>query len=324
MIAADPPPRLDKALARDVPPDANLSRSRLVRLIARGAVTRAGDSVTDPTARPVAGDVYEVTIPAVASTHLEAADIPLRIVYEDADLVVIDKPAGMVVHPGPGNAGGTLVNALIHRYGTTLPQVGDAARPGIVHRIDKDTSGLLVVARTDRAHQVLSRQFAEHMVERRYLAVCHGVPDNGDPRLRGLAGVSVQGGGIRIATCLARHPTDRQRQAVSARGRHAVSHMRMLEAFDAAALVECRLETGRTHQIRVHLAYLGHPLVGDPVYGPRRRMPQAAHGAEVANGLGRQALHAASLGFRHPDGRMLSFDSALTEDLTRLVEAVSR
>jgi 23S rRNA pseudouridine1911/1915/1917 synthase len=324
VIAADPPSRLDKALARDVPAEAHLSRSRLARLIANGAVRHDGGAATDPTAQPHEGEIYNIVLPEVARTDMTPAAIPLDVVYEDADLAVIDKPAGLVVHPGPGNAGGTLVNALIHRYGASMPQVGDVARPGIVHRIDKDTSGLLVVARSDRAHHELSRQFADHTVERRYLGFCHGVPDMGDPRLRGVAGVAEEPGGFRIVTHLARHPTERQRQAVSARGRHAVTHVRVVRRFEAASLIECRLETGRTHQIRVHLSHVGHPLLGDQVYGRRRKMPQGAQGAEVANGLPRQALHAATLGFRHPDGRILQFESALPADLSHLLGALSR
>jgi 23S rRNA pseudouridine1911/1915/1917 synthase len=324
VIAADPPPRLDRALARDVPAEAHLSRSRLARLIACGAVSRGGTPVTDPTARALVDDAYDIVLAEEAAPEMTPAPIALTVVHEDADVAVIDKPAGLVVHPGPGNAEGTLVQALLHRYGAAVEQVGDAARPGIVHRIDKDTSGLLVVARTVRAHHALSRQFAEHTVERRYLAFCHGMPDMGDPRLRGVTGVAEEPGGFRVATHLARHRTDRQRQAVSARGRHAVTHVRLLRRFGAAALVECRLDTGRTHQIRVHMSHVGHPLIGDQVYGRRRRMPQAAPGAETANGLRRQALHAAALGFYHPDGRMLRFESALPPDLAQLLEALSR
>ena len=308
-----------------MPDDAHLSRSRLSRLIGEGAVTLDGAPVTDLTRTPGEGEVYEIAVPEPVATDMAPADIPLVVVHEDEDLVVIDKPAGMVVHPAPGSPGGTLVNALLHRYGDALSAVGGVARPGIVHRIDKDTSGLLVVARTDRAHRTLAEQFAAHAVERTYAALCHGVPDAGNPRIRGLAGVTAEPAGLRVATGLARHPTDRQRQAVRAGGRPAVTHVRVERAFGAAAaLLECRLETGRTHQIRVHMAYTGHPLIGDPVYGGRRRMSASAAGAQVANAFGRQALHAATLGFRHPDGRGLRFTSPLPSDIRELLAALSR
>ncbi|CAN0603626.1 unnamed protein product, partial [Ectocarpus sp. 12 AP-2014] len=204
-----------------------------------------------------------------AEVKTVAEDIPLAIVYEDDDLIVVDKPTGMVVHPAPGSPSGTLVNALLHHFGGKLSGVGGEKRPGIVHRIDKDTSGLLVVAKSDAAHHGLAAQFADHSLERSYLAVCHGVPDIGDPRLAGVKGVGFeQGGIIRITTQLARHKTDRQRQAVLFQnGRHAVTRLRLAETFGtSAALISCKLETGRTHQIRVHLAHIGHGLIGDPVY----------------------------------------------------------
>ncbi len=210
--------------------------------------------------------------------------IPLDIVFEDDDLIVVNKPAGMVVHPAPGSPSGTLVNALLAHCGDSLSGVGGAKRPGIVHRIDKDTSGLLVVAKSDRAHDGLADQFADHTVERVYKAVCHGVPDAADPRLRGIRGVSFEEGNtLRITTHLARHKTDRQRQAVLFHGgRHAVTRVRVSQVYGqpaAAALLECWLETGRTHQIRVHLAHVGHALIGDPVYGGRRKLSVKAIGA---------------------------------------------
>jgi 23S rRNA pseudouridine1911/1915/1917 synthase len=328
-IGEDPPPRLDKALARDVPEAAALSRSRLARLIAEGAVRVAGRVETEATARVAAGDVVEIVVAAAAESHLEAQEIALVVVWEDDELIVIDKPAGMVVHPGPGNADGTLVNALIHHCGPTLAGVGGQKRPGIVHRIDKETSGLLVAAKTDRAHQGLSEQFAAHTVERHYMALCHGVPDKGDPRLRGVAGVSFEAGGIlRIDANLDRHRADRQKQAVTRHGgRHAVTRVRVEEAFGAppaCALVDCWLETGRTHQIRVHLAHAGHGLIGDPVYGGKRRLSEKALGAAAAaagNAFPRQALHAATLGFVHPvTGEDLRFESPLPHDMADLVE----
>lgn len=325
-IGANPPPRLDKALARDVPEEAHLSRSRLAKLLAEGAVSRDGATVTDAKAKVAEGEVYEIAVEEAAEVATRAEVIPLAVVWEDADLIVIDKPAGMVVHPAPGSPSGTLVNALLHHFGGNLSGVGGEKRPGIVHRIDKDTSGLLVVAKSDAAHHGLARQFAGHTAEREYLAVCHGVPDQGDPRLKGMRGVSFEPGGIvKVTTRLARHKTDRQKQAVLFEGgRHAVTRLAVAEAFGShAALVKCRLETGRTHQIRVHAAYIGHALVGDPVYGGRRRLPSGAPGADLAAAFPRQALHAATLGFDHPvTGERLRFESFLPADLSGLVAAL--
>ena len=327
-IGEDAPSRLDKALAAAVPEEAALSRSRLMRMIAEGAVSRGGVAVTDPKAKVAAGDIYLIRLDPAASVDTLAEDIPLTVIWEDADLVVIDKPAGMVVHPAPGSPSGTLVNALLAHCGDSLSGIGGERRPGIVHRIDKDTTGLLVVAKSDRAHHGLARQFEEHSVNRRYLAVVHGVPHAGDPRLRGLRGVSFEAGGImKIATGLARHKTDRQRQAVLwEAGRHAVTRARAMEDFRGqAALVECWLETGRTHQIRVHLAYAGHGLVGDQTYGGKKRLSEKVMGvgAVTGNGFPRQALHAATLGFVHPvSGEALEFTSPLPEDMARLIEAL--
>ena len=325
-IGEEAPARLDKALAAAVPEEASLSRSRLARMIAEGAVSRDGLAVTDQKARVAAGEVYTLRLdPAEEIATLPEA-IPLTVVWEDADLIVVDKPVGMVVHPAPGTPSGTLVNALLHHCGDALSGIGGAKRPGIVHRIDKDTSGLLVVAKTDRAHHGLARQFEDHSVTRRYLAVVHGVPQASDPRLRGLRGVTMEAGGvIRIATNLARHRTDRQRQAVVwEEGRHAVTRVRVVEAFaDQAALVECWLETGRTHQIRVHLSYAGHGLVGDQTYGGRRKVAGKVAGAEMANLFPRQALHAATLGFDHPvTGERLEFAAPLPDDMEGLVAAL--
>jgi 23S rRNA pseudouridine1911/1915/1917 synthase len=327
-IGAAPPPRLDKALARDVPEVAALSRTRLARLLAGGHVRVDGAVATDPKARAVAGALIEIDVPMAAAVETPAEAIALDVLHEDDDLIVVNKPAGMVVHPAPGTPRGTLVNALLHRCGDTLSGVGGELRPGIVHRIDKDTSGLLVAAKSDRAHHGLAAQFARHSVERAYLALVHGRPDAADPRLRGVRGVAVEPGEvIRIATGLARHRTDRQRQAVVFDGgRHAVTRARVLESFGtppAAALLDCRLETGRTHQIRVHMAHAGHGLVGDVVYGGRRRpaagaLPAAALSALVA--FPRQALHAAVLGFVHPvSGQALRFEAPPPPDLARLL-----
>ena len=322
-MRADPPARLDKAAARDVPPEAHLSRSRLARLLEEGRV-RVNGHVAGAKDRAAEGDEVAVDVPEAVEPDTVAEAIPLTVVHEDADLLVVDKPAGMVVHPAPGTPSGTLVNALLHHLGGDLSGVGGAKRPGIVHRIDKDTSGLLVVAKSDAAHHGLAAQFAAHTAERRYLAVCHGVPDAGDPRLRGLRGVSWEGATLKLATNLARHRTDRQRQAVTWEGgRHAVTRVEVVEPLGAAALVACRLETGRTHQIRVHMHYAGHGLIGDPVYGGTRRMPAGQPGAAAAQAFPRQALHAETLGFEHPvTGARMRFRADWPEDMERLIRAL--
>ncbi|NNL34696.1 MAG: RluA family pseudouridine synthase, partial [Silicimonas sp.] len=300
--------------------------SRLMRLLAEGAVSRAGVLVTDAKATPTEGEIYEIAIDDAVEVETRPEAIPLSIGYEDADLIVVDTPAGMVVHPAPGTPGGTLVNALLHHFGGDLSGVGGEKRPGIVHRIDKDTSGLLVVAKSDAAHHGLATQFADHSIERRYQALCYGVPSPADPRLRGVPGVSVEPGAIiKITTMLARHRTDRQRQAVMFQGgRHAVTRMSVIETFsDHAARLECRLETGRTHQIRVHAAHIGHGLIGDPVYGGRRKLSASATGADAARTFQRQALHAATLGFRHPvSSAFLRFESAIPDDMQTLLSAL--
>lgn len=330
-IGENPPDRLDKALARDVPEAAALSRSRLARLIAEGAVTRSGNPVTDLKARVAAGETYAIDPGAPEDVATAAEAIPLKVVWEDDDLIVIDKPAGMVVHPAPGSHSGTLVNALLHHCGETLSGIGGERRPGIVHRIDKDTSGLLVAAKSDRAHHGLAAQFEAHSVARRYLAVVYGLPEVSDPRLHGVRGLTFEPAGVvRIATNIARHRTDRQRQAVTDHGgRHAVTRFRVLGWFGAppaASLVECWLETGRTHQIRVHLTHAGHALIGDPVYGGRRKLSPAAvgeAGVAAAAAFPRQALHAASLGFDHPvTGEWLEFESPLPADMEALIAAL--
>ncbi|MCT4608523.1 MAG: RluA family pseudouridine synthase [Pelagimonas sp.] len=332
-IAASPPPRLDKALARDVPAEASLSRTRIARLIEDGAVKRGTEVLTNPKIKLSEGDEIEITVPEAQEYDVRPQDIPLEIVFEDDDLIVIDKPAGMVVHPAPGSPDGTLVNALLHHFDGRLSGVGGEKRPGIVHRIDKDTSGLLVVAKSDKAHHGLAKQFEKHTARRAYLAVVYGVPDLADPRLMGTKGVSKgQHGELTVTSGLARHKTDRQKQAVyfDGQGRHAITHARVLERFGApacASLVECRLETGRTHQIRVHMAHAGHALVGDPVYGGRRKVPTKAlspEGFEQISGFDRQALHAAELGFRHPvTGEDHLFHAAVPEDMQRLIEALA-
>lgn len=328
VIADNPPKRLDKALSRDVPVKASLSRTRLAKLIAEGSVRLNGMVVTDPKHKVAGGEVVTIIVPVAEESHIGPEDIPLEVIWEDDDLIVINKPAGMVVHPAPGTPNGTLVNALLHHCGDTLSGVGGMKRPGIVHRIDKETSGLLVVAKTDAAHQGLAAQFEAHTVERYYRAVCYGVPDANDPRLRGVRGVNFEPGNImKVTTHLARHKTDRQRQAVLFEGgRHAVTRVRIVEPFGApavACLVECWLETGRTHQIRVHMAHAGHGLIGDPVYGGRRKLAEKAigvKGAAAAKAFARQALHAAVLGFEHPvTGEGLRFEAPLPADMAQLI-----
>ena len=297
--------RLDRALAGAVP---TLSRERLKSLIAAGQVRRGDTAVRDPAAKARAGDEFEISVPAPRPAHNEAQDIPLVIVFEDEHLLVVDKPAGLVVHPAAGNLDGTLVNALLHHCAGRLSGIGGVARPGIVHRIDKDTSGLLVVAKTDRAHEGLAAQFAKHSIDRRYLAIVGGRPNP-------------PSGSVDAA--LARSVHDRKKMAIvgDGRGKRAVTHYRLLQPLADAALVECRLETGRTHQVRVHMSSLGHGLLGDPVYG--RAKP--AH-RELLKRLGfeRQALHAAGLGFIHPiHSHALAFESEIPTDMQELFNKLS-
>jgi 23S rRNA pseudouridine1911/1915/1917 synthase len=290
--------RLDRALAEAVP---TLSRERLKVLINAGQVTQAGAAVRDPSRKSRAGENFLVAVPAPAPAHNEAQDIPLVVAFEDAHLIVVDKPAGLVVHPAAGNLDGTLVNALLHHCGGSLSGIGGVARPGIVHRIDKDTSGLMVAAKTDRAHEGLAKQFAAHSIDRRYRAIVNGRP------------VPASGS---VDAPLARSAANRKKVAIVAGGKRAVTHYSLLQPLRDAALVECRLETGRTHQVRVHMASLGHALLGDPVYG---RTKQAHRGVIETLGFRRQALHAARLGFIHPiTGNALSFDSAMPRDMQEL------
>lgn len=306
-----------------------LSRTRIARLIESGAVRVAGQVVRDPRHVAQEGMQIDIEVEAAAESHIRPQEIALDVVFEDDALIVVNKPAGMVVHPAPGSPDGTLVNALLAHCGDDLSGVGGMKRPGIVHRIDKETSGLLVVAKSDAAHHGLAAQFAAHKVERYYQAFVYGVPDANDPRLRGVKGASFEPGNIlKLTTQLARHKADRQRQAVLFQGgRHAVTRARTVARFGAPpviALMECWLETGRTHQIRVHLTHAGHGLVGDPVYGGQRKIAKAALPEQVADALRRfprQALHAAVLGFQHPiSGEMLRFKAALPDDMAALLQ----
>jgi 23S rRNA pseudouridine1911/1915/1917 synthase len=295
--------RLDRALASALPA---LSRERVKALISSGGVTGPAGLVRDPAVKALAG-AYQVTVPEPTPAHNEAQDIALEITYEDEHLLVVDKPAGMVVHPAAGNFDGTLVNALLHHCAGQLSGIGGVARPGIVHRIDKDTSGLLVVAKTDVAHEGLAAQFAKHDIHRLYLAITSGIP------------IPVAG---TIDAPLARSPANRKKIAVVAegRGKRAVTHYRIVEPLKGAALTECRLETGRTHQVRVHMASIGNPLLGDPVYG--RTRPEHRELLKRLN-FQRQALHAAELGFVHPVTRLkYTFKSALPSDIQELFGAL--
>ena len=295
--------RLDRALAEALP---SLSRERLKTLIKGGRVADASGAVLwDPSAKAAAPATIEVRLPAAAPAHNVAQDMDLVIAFEDEHLIVVDKPAGMVVHPAAGNLDGTMVNALLHHCAGQLSGIGGVARPGIVHRIDKDTSGLIVAAKHDKAHEGLAKQFAAHSIDRRYLAIATGrpLPANGT-----------------VDAALGRSSTNRKKMAVVAegRGKRAVTHYRTIEPLKNATLVECQLETGRTHQVRVHMAHIGHPLVGDPVYG-RAKKPLS----EVlkARNFVRQALHAAHLGFIHPvTGNRIALDSTLPQDMRELID----
>jgi 23S rRNA pseudouridine1911/1915/1917 synthase len=296
--------RVDRALAVLVP---TLSRERIKALISTGQVTLDGALARDPAVKAREGAGYTLSIPTPATAHNEAQDIALDIVYEDEHLLVVNKAAGLVVHPAAGNFDGTLVNALLHHCKGSLSGIGGVARPGIVHRIDKDTSGLLVVAKTDPAHVGLAGQFAKHSIERLYAAIVAGRP------------IAAQG---TIDAPLARSSTNRKKIAIvgEGRGKAAITHWTMKEALRDGALVECQLETGRTHQIRVHLASIGHPLVGDPVYGRAR----SSHRLILTQlGFARQALHAAHLGFIHPiSGEALKFFAPIPSDMQHLLSAL--
>lgn len=294
--------RLDRALAALWP---DLSRSRLRALIDDGSVT--GPRTPNPSATVQTGDEWRLALPPPAPAAPEPQEIPLTILYEDEALLVIDKPAGLVVHPAPGHPDGTLVNAVLAHCGASLTGIGGELRPGIVHRLDKDTSGVIVVAKTEAAHQGLVEQFSVHSIVREYLAFTAGVPHpmNGT-----------------VDAPVGRHKVDRKRMAVTAAGRAARTHYKVEEAYgQGAALVRCTLETGRTHQIRVHLSHIGHPVLGDPVYARVSKARRASLGqaAEVVGMLNRQALHAAVLGFTHPiSANHVVFTSNLPADLRSL------
>ncbi len=305
VTLTQPVGRLDKALAEAAP---EMSRARLQALMMQGAVSREGVTMGDPSARAAPG-LYRLEIPPATAPDPEAEAIALTVLFEDAHLIVVDKPAGMSAHPAPGSETGTLVNALIHHCGTSLSGIGGVARPGIVHRLDKGTSGVMVAAKSDAAHHGLSRLFAAHDIERAYVALLRGAPAPASGT---------------IETRIGRSPHDRKKMAVlRTGGREAITHYRVERVFGAgekplASRVECRLETGRTHQIRVHMAHKGAPCLGDPAYGSGA----AAAGVRAAMdeaGLVRQALHAAVLGFVHPvTGEALRFETTPPADMRRL------
>ena len=308
--AAEAGERLDRVLAARLD---RLSRSRLKALIEEGCVRLAGATIEEPSYRVKPGQTFAIIIPEIVPALPAAQSLPLDILYEDSDVIVLMKPPGMAVHPGPGTPDRTLVNALIAHCGDSLSGIGGVRRPGIVHRLDKDTSGLLVAAKTDLAHQGLAADFARHTIERAYLAVVWGIPSPRSGEIEGAIG---------------RHPTNRKKMAIVARGgKPALTRYKVVRPLGrGASLVECRLATGRTHQIRVHLTALGHPVIGDPVYGrptPARLALLSPAQQQAARAMGRQALHAYRLGFRHPrSGEQLVWESDLPADIENLIESL--
>jgi 23S rRNA pseudouridine1911/1915/1917 synthase len=305
--------RLDRFLSERLP---ELSRTRVQSLIKQGHVSSGSATIVDAKYRVKPGERFTLQVPAAAPAEPGAEAIPLDVVYEDNDLIIIDKPAGLVVHPAAGNPDGTLVNALIAHCGNSLKGIGGVARPGIVHRLDKDTSGLLVAAKNERAMTSLAKQFANHTIERAYNAVVWGSPRQAEGMIEGQIG---------------RNPFDRKRMAVlRGGGKQARTRYKVIERFGDgprpfASLIECRLETGRTHQIRVHLTHLGHPLIGDQTYGkahrpPRAKTPEQEIAFKTASEFPRQALHAWLLGFQHPSlHKTLRFESKWPNDFNELV-----
>jgi 23S rRNA pseudouridine1911/1915/1917 synthase len=303
--ASDAGRRIDKVLAEQLP---EFSRARLQALIAEGQVSFGAAALTSGSAKAAAGD-YRVEVPAPVAAEPQAENIPLVVLFEDVHLIVVDKPPGMAVHPAPGSESGTLVNALLHHCGDSLSGIGGVTRPGIVHRIDKDTSGVIVAAKTDAAHQGLSTLFAAHDIDRVYIALTRGAPHPAKGTIEG---------------AIARSTHDRKKMAlVKSGGRHAITHYATDRVFGPAAKplaarLACRLETGRTHQIRVHLASKGTPCLGDPVYGSGAPVATVRAAIEAAR-LSRQALHAAVLGFRHPiTGATVRCESPLPPDMATL------
>lgn len=296
LTANEPGVRLDAFLAAQIE---TLTRAQAAKLIERGEVTVNG-KVAGKSAKLNGGEQIAVTLPEPEPVEAVAQDIPLDVVYEDSDVIVVNKPAGLVVHPAPGHADGTLVNALLYHCGASLSGIGGALRPGIVHRIDRDTSGLIIAAKNDLAHQALAAQLSDHTLARTYECVVIG-------NLREDSGT--------VDAPIARHPSDRKRMAVVPGGRNAVTHWEVIARYPGYTHVRCRLETGRTHQIRVHMAYLGHPIVGDTVYGAKKAVP----------GLTGQCLHAVGLRFVHPrTGELVSLSCPLPQEFTHLLRTIDK
>ncbi len=304
------PARLDRVIAAELEPDLGCSRSQVERWIEQGLVTVNARSVTKAAWKVNTGDVIEVLVPSAGPTTLTPFSLTLDILFEDSQLLVINKPAGLSVHPGAGNRDQTLGNAVVAHVGASQLGVGDSGRPGIVHRLDKDTTGVLVIAKTPAAHSALAKQFADRTIERAYRTLVFTTP-----RARRAVQVSDQG---EIAAPIGRHPTKRTLMAVVDRGKPAVTRWSVIERFPYGTMLECRLKTGRTHQIRVHLESLGCPVVGDRTYGNFTSLPRALRTA--ADSFGRQALHAFTLGFIHPtSGERLVFTAPVPADFEELV-----
>ena len=325
--------RLDKALTQIMPVELGLSRSRVQELIISGAVSALdGKLLTDPAVKAYYGLKVTILLPRLNEPQLLPENIKLDIVYEDTDLLVVNKPAGMVVHPAPGAMSGTLVHALLFHCGSTLSGIGGVKRPGIVHRIDKNTSGLLAVAKTDLAHSGLAKQFLRHSVDRKYIALVHGAFFKHDQKLKKISGLTFEPDGrIKISGRIGRHKFDRKKMAVhESLGRHAVTRIRVTKHFGLkespiASMVECQLETGRTHQIRVHLNYLGHGIIGDQTYrsATQGNFNRFKHVRPIIENFERQALHAASLGFFHPiTNEWLSFSSKIPKDMVMMYHSL--
>ena len=328
-IGDETPQRLDKALTQKLPEKLGISRSRISKMIRAGYVWRGDHQETEPDTKTQLGDIWTIRFKKPVADILHAEDIPLNILYEDDELIVINKSAGLVVHPARGNWNGTLVNALLHHCGDSIRTLGRTARPGIVHRLDKDTSGVMVVAKTDRAMLRLTDQLYKRLVERRYHAIVKGIP-SGRGSVNSILNVSYEENDwIRIECSIGRHPTRRNQMTIMKEGgRHAVTRIRVVKplANCEAALVECKLETGRTHQIRVHLKALGHALIGDQTYGVSSRLlPESAgeRARDAAIGFPRQALHAVSLGLNHPLTKEdMLFKSEYPEDIKSLLKTL--
>ena len=327
--------RLDKTLAQLIPKELGISRSRVQELITNGAVSSVnGNFLNNPSSKTHFGQQVTILVPHPNASEVLSENIKLDIFYEDADLLVVNKPAGMVVHPAPGAHSATLVNALLYHCGESLSGIGGVKRPGIVHRIDKDTSGLIVVAKTNLAHSGLAKQFFQHSVERKYLTFAYGCPSSFDRKLTQLSGVSFEAKGqIKMVGKIGRHKVNRKKMAVfESSGRHAVTRIRVKKYFGTksspvASLLECQLETGRTHQIRVHLNYMGHGIIGDQTYKARKRTNFVTYKEinSYADSFKRQALHAATLGFFHPKtNKWLSFSSALPKDMESLLSSLEQ